>query len=285
MKKEISTGVIFGITYLMRYKKYLYKRVNLMQLKAENKVNAVNNFIIIQKNMNNLRRKYMKFKKWIDSLIKNIDGFNTKKLFELIIKIIINFFKFTDYLSKNLLKIKEKYNLKRLEKIILLVGVLYLLIEIYVLGDKNIYSSFLLFLSCIYFTIVFIDSVDSIRKSIFPVYILSLVFPTLILSIFGIRDLSSIKVNIIFILLWTLSWIFLSLIVEEEVSKLLNKFLVAFTGFLLLFIYFIIDSHADLSKFENIVTSMERTFLGIWGLTEFLLELREYCRKKYYLSK
>lgn len=285
MKKEISTGVIFGITYLMRYKKYLYKRVNLMQLKAENKVNAVNNFIIIQKNMNNLRRKYMKVEKWIDSLIKNIDGFNTKKLFELIIKIIINFFKFTDYLSKNLLKIKEKYNLKRLEKIILLVGVLYLLIEIYVLGDKNIYSSFLLFLSCIYFTIVFIDSVDSIRKSIFPVYILSLVFPTLILSIFGIRDLSSIKVNIIFILLWTLSWIFLSLIVEEEVSKLLNKFLVAFTGFLLLFIYFIIDSHADLSKFENIVTSMERTFLGIWGLTEFLLELREYCRKKYYLSK
>ena len=285
MKKEISIGVIFGITYLMRYKKYLYKRVNLMQLKAENKVNAVNNFIIIQKNMNNLRRKYMKVEKWIDSLIKNIDGFNTKKLFELIIKIIINFFKFTDYLSKNLLKIKEKYNLKRLEKIILLVGVLYLLIEIYVLGDKNIYSSFLLFLSCIYFTIVFIDSVDSIRKSIFPVYILSLVFPTLILSIFGIRDLSSIKVNIIFILLWTLSWIFLSLIVEEEVSKLLNKFLVAFTGFLLLFIYFIIDSHADLSKFENIVTSMERTFLGIWGLTEFLLELREYCRKKYYLSK
>lgn len=251
MKKEISTGVIFGITYLMRYKKYLYKRVNLMQLKAENKVNAVNNFIIIQKNMNNLRRKYMKVEKWIDSLIKNIDGFNTKKLFELIIKIIINFFKFTDYLSKNLLKIKEKYNLKRLEKIILLVGVLYLLIEIYVLGDKNIYSSFLLFLSYIYFTIVFIDSVDSIRKSIFPVYILSLVFPTLILSIFGIRDLSSIKVNIIFILLWTLSWIFLSLIVEEEVSKLLNKFLVAFTGFLLLFIYFIIDSHADLSKFER----------------------------------
>ena len=285
MKKEISTGVIFGITYLMRYKKYLYKRVNLMQLKAENKVNAVNNFIIIQKNMNNLGRKYMKVEKWIDSLIKNIDGFNTKKLFELIIKIIINFFKFTDYLSKNLLKIKEKYNLKRLEKIILLVGVLYLLIEIYVLRDKNIYSSFLLFLSYIYFTIVFIDSVDSIRKSIFPVYILSLVFPTLILSIFGIRDLSSIKVNIIFILLWTLSWIFLSLIVEEEVSKLLNKFLVAFTGFLLLFIYFIIDSHADLSKFENIVTSMERTFLGIWGLTEFLLELREYCRKKYYLSK
>ena len=227
----------------------------------------------------------MKVEKWIDSLIKNIDGFNTKKLFELIIKIIINFFKLTDYLSKNLLKIKEKYNLKRLEKIILLVGVLYLLIEIYVLGDKNIYSSFLLFLSCIYFTIVFIDSVDSIRKSIFPVYILSLVFPTLILSIFGIRNLSSIKVNIIFILLWTLSWIFLSLIVEEEVSKLLNKFLVAFTGFLLLFIYFIIDSHADLSKFENIVTSMERTFLGIWGLTEFLLELREYCRKKYYLSK
>ena len=285
MKKEISTGVIFGITYLMRYKKYLYKRVNLMQLKAENKVNAVNNFIIIQKNMNNLRRKYMKVEKWIDSLIKNIDGFNTKKLFELIIKIIINFFKFTDYLSKNLLKIKEKYNLKRLEKIILLVGVLYLLIEIYVLRDKNIYSSFLLFLSYIYFTIVFIDSVDSIRKSIFPVYILSLVFPTLILSIFGIRDLSSIKVNIIFILLWTLSWIFLSLIVEEEVSKLLNKFLVAFTSFLLLFIYFIIDSYADLSKFENIVTSMERTFLGIWGLTEFLLELREYCRKKYYLSK
>lgn len=227
----------------------------------------------------------MKVEKWIDSLIKNIDGFNTKKLFELIIKIIINFFKFTDYLSKNLLKIKEKYNLKRLEKIILLVGVLYLLIEIYVLGDKNIYSSFLLFLSCIYFTIVFIDSVDSIRKSIFPVYILSLVFPTLILSIFGIRNLSSIKVNIIFILLWTLSWIFLSLIVEEEVSKLLNKFLVAFTSFLLLFIYFIIDSYADLSKFENIVTSMERTFLGIWGLTEFLLELREYCRKKYYLSK
>ena len=285
MKKEISTGVIFGITYLMRYKKYLYKRVNLMQLKAENKVNAVNNFIIIQKNMNNLRRKYMKVEKWIDSLIKNIDGFNTKKLFELIIKIIINFFKLTDYLSKNLLKIKEKYNLKRLEKIILLVGVLYLLIEIYVLRDKNIYSSFLLFLSCIYFTIVFIDSVDSIRKSIFPVYMLSLVFPTLILSIFGIRDLSSIKVNIIFILLWTLSWIFLSLIVKEEVSKLLNKFLVAFTGFLLLFIYFIIDSYADLSKFENIVTSMERTFLGIWGLPEFLLELREYCRKKYYLSK
>lgn len=29
-----------------------------MQLKAENKVNAVNNFIIIQKNMNNLRKIY-----------------------------------------------------------------------------------------------------------------------------------------------------------------------------------------------------------------------------------
>ena len=226
----------------------------------------------------------MKTEKLIDSLIKNIDGFNVKKLFELIIKIIINFFKFTDYLSKKLLKIKEKYNLKKLEKIILLVGALYLLMEIYVLRDRNIYSSFLLFLSCIYFTIVFIDSVDSIRKSIFPVYTLSLVFPTLILSILGIRDLSSIKVNIIFILLWTLSWIFLSLIVEE-VSKLLNKFLVAFTSFLLLFIYFIIDSYADLSKFENIVTSMERTFLGIWGVTEFLLELREYCRKKYYLYK
>ena len=225
----------------------------------------------------------MKTKKLIDSSMKNIDSFNVKKLFELIIKNIINFFKLTDYISKKLLKIKEKYNLKRLEKNILLVGALYLLMEIYVL--RNIYSSFLLFLSCIYFTIVFIDSVDSIRKSIFPVYTLSLVFPTLILSILGIRDLSSIKVNIIFILLWTLSWIFLSLIVEEEVSKLLNKFLVAFTSFLLLFIYFIIDSYADLSKFENIVTSMERTFLGIWGLTEFLLELREYCRKKYYLSK
>ena len=108
---------------------------------------------------------------------------------------------------------------------------------------------------------------------------LSLVFPTLILSIFEIRDLSSIKVNVIFILLWTLSWVFLSLIVKEEVSKLLNKFLVAFTGFLLLFIYFIINSHANFSKFENIVASMERTFLGIWGLTEFLLELREYCQK------
>ena len=75
--------------------------------------------------------------------------------------------------------------------------------------------------------------------------------------------MSSIKVNVIFILLWTLSWVFLSLIVKEEVSKLLNKFLVAFTGFLLLFIYFIINSHANLSKFENIVISMERTFLGI----------------------
>ena len=114
---------------------------------------------------------------------------------------------------------------------------------------------------------------------------LSTIFPTLILSIFEIRDLSSIKVNVIFILLWTLSWVFLSLIVKEEVSKLLNKFLVAFTGFLLIFIYFIINSHTNLSKFENIVTSMERTFLGIWGLTEFLLELREYCRKKYYLSE
>jgi hypothetical protein len=46
--------------------------------------------------------KYMKVEKWLDSLIKNIDGFNIKKLFELIIKIIINFFKFTDYLSKKL---------------------------------------------------------------------------------------------------------------------------------------------------------------------------------------
>ena len=227
----------------------------------------------------------MKTEKLIDSLIKNIDGFNVKKLFELIIKIIINFFKFTDYLSKKLLKIKEKYNLKKLEKIILLVGALYLLMEIYVLRDRNIYSSFLLFLSCIYFTIVFIDSVDSIRRLLFPVYMLSTIFPTLILSIFKIRDLSSIKVNVIFILLWTLSWVFLSLIVKEEVSKLLNKFLVAFIGFLLLFIYFIINSHANFSKFENIVASMERTFLGIWGLTEFLLELREYCQKKYYLSE
>ena len=147
----------------------------------------------------------MKTKKLIDSSMKNIDSFNVKKLFELIIKNIINFFKLTDYISKKLLKIKEKYNLKRLEKNILLVGALYLLMEIYVLRDRNIYSSFLLFLSCIYFTIVFIDSVDSIRKSIFPVYTLSLVFPTLILSIFEIRDLSSIKVNVIFILLWTLS--------------------------------------------------------------------------------
>ena len=49
----------------------------------------------------------MKIEKLIDSLIKNIGGFNIKKLVELIIKIIINFFKFTDYLSKNLLKIKE----------------------------------------------------------------------------------------------------------------------------------------------------------------------------------
>ena len=46
----------------------------------------------------------MKIEKLIDSLIKNIGGFNIKKLVELIIKIIINFFKFTDYLSKNLLK-------------------------------------------------------------------------------------------------------------------------------------------------------------------------------------
>ena len=84
----------------------------------------------------------MKTEKLIDSLIKNIEGFNVKKLFELIIKIIINFFKFTDYLSKNLLKIKEKYNLKKLEKIILLVGALYLLIEIYILRNKNIFSSF-----------------------------------------------------------------------------------------------------------------------------------------------
>lgn len=208
----------------------------------------------------------MKIEKWIDSFIK----------------IIINFFKFTDYLSKKVLKIKEKYNLKKLEKIIFFVGALYLLIKFYILRDKNIFSSFLLFLSYIYFTIVFINSVDSIRKSIFSVYILSLAFPTLILSIFKIKDLSSMKVNIIFILLWTLSWVFLSLIVKEEVSKLLNKFFVAFTGFLLLFIYFIINSYADLSKFENIVTSIERTFLGIWGITEFLLELREYCRKKYY---
>ena len=228
----------------------------------------------------------MKTEKLIDSLIKNIDGFNVKKLFELIIKIIINFFKFTDYLSKKLLKIKEKYNLKKLEKIILLVGALYLLIEIYILRNKNIFSSFFLFLFSIYFIVDFIDSVDSIRRLLFPVYMLSTIFPTLILSIFEIRDLSSIKVNVIFILLWTLSWVFLSLIVKEEVSKLLNKFLVAFTGFLLLFIYFIINSHANFSKFENIVASMERTFLGIWGgVTEFLLELREYCRKKYYLSK
>lgn len=216
----------------------------------------------------------MKIEKWIDSLIK--------KLFKLIIKIIINFFKFTDYLSKKTLKIKEKYNLKKLEKIIFFVGALYLLIKIHILRDKNIFSSFLLFLSYIYFTIVFINSVDSIRKSIFSVYILSLAFPTLILSIFKIKDLSSMKVNIIFILLWTLSWVFLSLIVKEEVSKLLNKFFIAFTGFLLLFVYFIINSYADLSKFENMVTSIERTFLGIWGITEFLLELREYCRKKYY---
>ncbi|WDF25247.1 hypothetical protein PSC67_01845 [Fusobacterium nucleatum] len=221
----------------------------------------------------------MKTEKLIDSLIKNIDGFNVKKLFELIIKIIINFFKFTDYLSKKLLKIKEKYNLKKLEKIILLVGALYLLIEIYILRNKNIFSSFFLFLFSIYFIVDFIDSVDSIRRLLFPVYMLSTIFPTLILSIFEIRDLSSIKVNVIFILLWTLSWVFLSLIVKEEVSKLLNKFLVAFTGFLLLFIYFIINSHANFSKFENIVASMERTFLGIWGLTEFLLELREYCQK------
>lgn len=227
----------------------------------------------------------MKIEKLIDSLIKNIGGFNIKKLVELIIKIIINFFKFTDYLLKNLLKIKEKYNLKKLEKIILLVVVLYLLIEIYILRNKNIFSSFFLFLFCIYFIVDFIDSVDSVRRSLFPVYMFSTIFPTLILSIFKIRDLSSIKVNVIFILLWTLSWVFLSLIVKEEVSKLLNKFLVAFTGFLLIFIYFIINSHTNLSKFENIVTSMERTFLGIWGLTEFLLELREYCRKKYYLSK
>ena len=48
----------------------------------------------------------MKTEKLIDSLIKNIDGFNVKKLFELTIKIIINFFKFTDYLSKKILKIK-----------------------------------------------------------------------------------------------------------------------------------------------------------------------------------
>ena len=203
----------------------------------------------------------MKIEKLIDSLIKNIGGFNIKKLVELIIKIIINFFKFTDYLSKNLLKIKEKYNLKKLEKIILLVVVLYLLIEIYILRNKNIFSSFFLFLFCIYFIVDFIDSVDSVRRSLFPVYMFSTIFPTLILSIF------------------------LSLIVKEEVSTLLNKFLVAFTGFLLIFIYFIINSHTNLSKFENIVTSMERTFLGIWGLTEFLLELREYCRKKYYLSK
>ena len=227
----------------------------------------------------------MKTEKLIDSLIKNIDGFNVKKLFELIIKIIINFFKFTDYLSKKILKIKEKYNLKKLEKIILLVGALYLLIEIYILRNKNIFSSFFLFLFSIYFIVDFIDSVDSIRRLLFPVYMLSTIFSTLILSIFKIRDLSSIKVNVIFILLWTLSWVFLSLIVKEEVSKLLNKFLVAFTGFLLLFIYFIINSHANFSKFENIVASMERTFLGIWGLTEFLLELREYCQKKYYLSE
>ena len=173
----------------------------------------------------------MKTEKLIDSLIKNIDGFNVKKLFELTIKIIINFFKFTDYLSKKILKIKEKYNLKKLEKIILLVGALYLLIEIYILRNKNIFSSFFLFLFSIYFIVDFIDSVDSIRRLLFPVYMLSTVFPTLILSIFEIRDLSSIKVNVIFILLWTLSWVFLSLIVKEEVSKLLNKFLVAFTGF------------------------------------------------------
>ena len=36
----------------------------------------------------------MKIEKLIDSLIKNIGGFNIKKLVELIIKIIINFFKF-----------------------------------------------------------------------------------------------------------------------------------------------------------------------------------------------
>ena len=40
----------------------------------------------------------MKTEKLIDSLIKNIDGFNVKKLFELTIKIIINFFKFTFFL-------------------------------------------------------------------------------------------------------------------------------------------------------------------------------------------
>ena len=84
----------------------------------------------------------MKTEKLIDSLIKNIDSFNVKKLFELIIKNIINFFKLTDYISKKLLKIKEKYNLKKLEKIILLVGALYLLIEIYILRNKNIFSSF-----------------------------------------------------------------------------------------------------------------------------------------------
>lgn len=50
----------------------------------------------------------MKTEKLIDSLIKNIDGFNVKKLFELIIKIIINFFKFTDYLSKKNIKNKRK---------------------------------------------------------------------------------------------------------------------------------------------------------------------------------
>jgi len=43
----------------------------------------------------------MKTKKLIDSSMKNIDSFNVKKLFELIIKNIINFFKLTDYISKN----------------------------------------------------------------------------------------------------------------------------------------------------------------------------------------
>ena len=118
----------------------------------------------------------MKTEKLIDSLIKNIDGFNVKKLFELTIKIIINFFKFTDYLSKNLLKIKEKYTLKKLEKIILLVGALYLLIEIYILRNKNIFSSFFLFLFSIYFIVDFIDSVESIRRLLFPVYMLSTIF-------------------------------------------------------------------------------------------------------------
>ena len=49
----------------------------------------------------------MKIEKLIDSLIKNIGGFNIKKLVELIIKIIINFFKFTDYLSKNFKNIQK----------------------------------------------------------------------------------------------------------------------------------------------------------------------------------